>query len=123
MKKKYYKFSALLLLCFLLALLSGCATSAAETAQDASEPAGQSEPSEQEDDVGEYFYGEVISTESDFGGILVRPEDPTLGGELVIHADSLPTLRVGDRVKVTHSGQIALSYPGQVFGAVVSLAN
>ncbi len=110
------KFSfALSLLLFVTLLLCGCTSSSAEGV-DGSEPSDSENASSTD---GLFFYAAVIDTESDFGGILVDPEDETLGGELVIHAEDMPALKKGDRVKIIYDGQIALSYPGQIFGAKV----
>jgi hypothetical protein len=68
-----------------------------------------------------YFYGSVVETESDFGGILVKPESDILPNELVVHSDGMPVLKVGDRVLVEYGGQITLSFPGQIFGAKVTV--
>ncbi len=118
--KKFSLFVSILL--FVTLFLCGCTASVAAGA-DVSEPYDSEDASSDSEDTSSadeiFFYATVKDTESDFGGILVDPEDDTLGGELVVHSDTLPTLQKGDRVKVIYDGQIALSYPGQIFGAKV----
>lgn len=97
---------------------AACVSSSAENGS--SEEATAKVSSEPDSD--KVFYATVTSLTTDFGGILVRPESTILPNELVVHAEKLPNLSVGDRIKVVHDGQIALSYPGQVFGANVTLA-
>ena len=116
--KKLFRY---LLLATLIVAVAGsfaaCVDSSAEN--DSSKEAAADISSEEPSD--KLFYATVTSLTSDFGGILVKPESPMLAEELVVHATDLPKLSVGDRIKVVHDGQIALSYPGQVFGAVVTL--
>lgn len=104
-----------------LVCLAGCVSTVADS-KIPSESQSAAADVLPEEELGEnVFVAEVTALETDFGGILVKPTDPALGGELVVHASKLPPLAIGDKVKVEHSGQIALSYPGQVFGAVVTL--
>ena len=110
-----------LLIAFSVFLCGCAATSAAEN--DGTPPSVEGSASdvsgETSKESGKFFFATVTDTESDFGGILVDPEDETLGGELVVHSENMPTLSKGERVKVIYDGQIALSYPGQIFGAKV----
>ncbi len=104
--------------------LVGCGADASaavgsEAASSAESTATQSTEAETMNDT--VFYATVLDMKSDFGGILVKPESDALPHELVIHAAELPTLSVGDRVRVEHSGQITLSLPGQVYGATVTV--
>lgn len=122
----FFKIAAIFVLVLSLSAgLTACVESAAEnkadnTSSKADSPSSDNGSYEQTND--KFFYAEVISLETDFGGILVKPEEPMLSGELIVHAKNLPEVSVGDRVKVAHDGQIALSYPGQVFGAEVTIA-
>ena len=112
MKKLSFVFTLLLSLAL---LFTGCTASSAE--QNSLLPSSNDDAASS--DSGKYFFATVTDTKSDFGGILVDPEDETLGGALVVHSEDMPTLSKGERVKVIYDGQIALSYPGQIFGAKV----
>ena len=117
--KKFYR--CLLLAVLVLALgvcFTACVSSSAENGSSA-EPSSEAESEVTSDKM---FYATVTALTTDFGGILVKPESPMVADELVVHAAKLPELSVGDRIRVVHDGQIALSYPGQVFGAVVTIS-
>lgn len=105
----------------LLLLLCGCADASAE--KGAENPSGENSAIEEiSSEASEYtFYATVLETESVFGGILVEAEDEGIASPVVVHSEAMPSLSVGDRIRVEYSGQIALSYPGQIFGAKVSL--
>ena len=116
------KAAVLLLTVLLLGMLCGCAWS---TDKESSLPASAvlSSECDSSSDTEEamVFYAIVEETESDFGGILVSPENPDMSSPLVVHSDNMPTLEKGDRIRVEFGGQIALSYPGQIFSATVTL--
>lgn len=123
--KKY----TLYIIAFLLLLLCGCAEASAENGNtptssenipSSSQEAASQEGSSETEEFSAYFYGRVLEVNSDFGGILVEPEDAAMASPLVVHSEDTPKLSVGDRIKVEYSGQIALSYPGQIFGARVT---
>lgn len=118
------KAAVLLLTVLLLGMLCGCVRSSAE--QESSLPASAVLSSECDSssntEEAMVFYAIVEETESDFGGILVSPENPDMASPLVVHSDNMPTLEKGDRIRVEFGGQIALSYPGQIFSATVTLA-
>ena len=118
------KVAVLLLTAFLFGVLCGCASSSED--KESSLPAAAEVSSEYEDSsAGEettVFYATVSETESDFGGILVSPENPDMSSPLVVHSSDMPTLEKGDRIRVEFGGQIALSYPGQIFNATVTKA-
>lgn len=119
---KINHFIKLIVLALALMTLSVGFCACVDSAADEPADADVSSDTESDKNVGgEVFYAEVVSLTTDFGGILVNPEPPMMTGELIVHSDSMPSLSVGDRIKVCHDGQIALSYPGQVFGAVVSV--
>ncbi len=118
MKKLFKCLLAGALVVALVGSLAACVSSSAENGSSQEATANVSS----EPDSDKMFYATVTALTTDFGGILVRPESTVLPNELVVHAAELPKLSVGDRIKVVHDGQIALSYPGQVFGAVVTLA-
>ena len=115
-------FKALLFAALVLSVglsFAACVDSSAEN--NPSEEALENQSTEAESINDKFFYATVTELTTDFGGILVKPEGDTLPNELVVHAEKLPSLSIGDRVKIQHDGQIALSYPGQIFGAVVTL--
>ncbi|MBO7217275.1 MAG: hypothetical protein J6V50_01090 [Clostridia bacterium] len=119
--KKWFKIIFLTVLILAAGLsFAACVSSSAEN--NPSKDGSSDLPSESENLGDKVFYATVTALTTDFGGILVEPESDTLPNELVVHAEKLPSLSVGDRVKIQHDGQIALSYPGQIFGAVVTLA-
>ncbi len=109
----------ILLMLILACTAEGCENSSAEGGSEAIVSNESIEAQEESEFV---FYGSVIETESDFGGILVKPESDTLPNELVVHSSEMPELSVGDRVKVEYGGQITLSMPAQIFGAKVTLS-
>ncbi len=104
-------------------VLAGCGAGAlAYTYTDAEQPSATENAGDEQtgDNV---FYATVLELQSDFGGILVKPESDVLPNELVIHSSAMPTVSVGDRVRVEHNGQITLSLPGQIFGATVTVVS
>ncbi len=118
--KKY----TLYMIAFLMLFLCGCSDASAKNvdARVSSEPEMSEEVSSKQSEYEYVFYGKVLETESDFGGILVESEDENIASPVVVHSEDIPELAVGDRIKVEYSGQIALSYPGQIFGARITLA-
>lgn len=112
---------ALLLLSVAAIALGGCSSTSTEGVPADAAVSSEEQTSSQNDN--KYsFYATVTETESDFGGILVESEDKSIASPIVVHSDNMPDLSVGDRVRVEHDGQITLSYPGQIFGANVTVA-
>ena len=118
MKKLFKCLLSVILIIAVAGSFAACVSSSAEN-NASKDNNSKIEPQQTND---KQFYATVLALTTDFGGILVKPEDPTLSDELVVHSANMPELSVGDRIKVVHDGQIALSYPGQVFGAIVTLA-
>ena len=118
------KAAVLLLTALLSGILCGCASSS-EDKESSLHAAAEVSSEYENSSAGEettVFYAIVSETESDFGGILVLPENPEMSSPLVVHSSDMPTLEKGDRIRVEFGGQIALSYPGQIFNATVTLA-
>lgn len=113
---------ALIFVCLLLLLVS-CGQKSESTANNTSSNTSVAVPSsnkDHEDIVSNAisFTGEILSVEN--GSIMVAPdeENSAISPKVVVNTSQFPNKEfcVGDKVRVIYNGQVAQSFPPQIFG-------